>query len=525
MGIPFYFQNIITKNNSILENTISRCTHLFLDFNSIIHNCSATIVKNNPQYTYENIFDDIIKTTLAITNLCKPSILLFIAVDGVAPRAKIQQQRRRRYITAYKNDAINEFKKKNLIEISNWDSNCITPGTEFMEKLNIYISNFFEQNKFDFNVTISGHDVFGEGEHKIIKYIKKSNESDNIYVINGLDADLIMLSLSCEKNNIFLMRDMQTSSIEYKYINIDTFRKCISKFLYNSTEIAYMYDYIFICFLIGNDFIPSLSFLKIRYGALDLLCDTYKKVYEQLKNNLIVKNNNIFVVNYKFLNLLFEYLSNKESTAMITAIDNYNKLTINPKRTNNKYDLFVNELENYPLIHKFPDHFINPKIDQNWRSKYYYYLFNTKDISIINKCSINYIEGLLWVTNYYFNNNVDKNWYYKYDFGPSMLDLYTYLSSFENDDNLKKLQFKLQKTNGIEINSLMQMLMVLPLQSYSIIPKEYQYIMTSIKDGCTHFYPITYKFSTFLKSQLWECHPILPDINMDRLHKSISLIT
>ena len=37
-------------------------------------------------------------------------------------------------------------------------------------------------------------------------------------------------------------------------------------------------DFVFFCFFIGNDFLPSLSALDIGEGSLDILIDFYKEL-------------------------------------------------------------------------------------------------------------------------------------------------------------------------------------------------------------------------------------------------------
>lgn len=61
----------------------------------------------------------------------KPKKVMFMAIDGVAPRAKMNQQRSRRFRTAREaNEKEQEAIKRGekLPETKRFDSNCITPG-------------------------------------------------------------------------------------------------------------------------------------------------------------------------------------------------------------------------------------------------------------------------------------------------------------------------------------------------------------------------------------------------------------
>jgi 5'-3' exoribonuclease 1 len=64
----------------------------------------------------------------------KPQKVFFMAIDGVAPRAKMNQQRSRRFRTA--RDAVQQRKEaerkgEKLPDEKAFDSNCITPGRCF----------------------------------------------------------------------------------------------------------------------------------------------------------------------------------------------------------------------------------------------------------------------------------------------------------------------------------------------------------------------------------------------------------
>jgi len=536
MGIPFFFAQIIKQYpNILLNNNLSKCNRLFIDFNACIHNVSAQVISNNPKdYTNLDIFNEVIKYTLKIVNICKPSDLLYLGVDGVANFAKIQQQRRRRYLSAYRNTLINDFKKKNGLAFSNWDSNAITPGTSFMIELDSFLNNYFKENKFPFKVILSGHNQKGEGEHKIIKYIKDNSSSSNenfTDIILGLDADLIMLALGCNKSNIYLMREYDddknqknvTKQFVFKYLNIDKLRISISQYLYKNDDILYMYDYIFICMFCGNDFLPSLSFLKLKNGALDILCDIYKQVFEKLQEHLVQNINGKYIINHEFLVKMLDLFSKIEDNCMKDAIEQHKNIIFNPnKKFNTKIEKFIYEYENFPLINKFPD-VINPNIDSNWRLNYYHYLFGSHTTDIMKNSTMNYIEGLLWTANYYFNNSCDNLWYYEYNYSPCVSDLYKYTCNIDKN-NFQKMQLNLLFTNKInkEIDSDLQMLLVLPPQSIDIVPEKYRKLFTDINYGCVHLFPKKFKLSTFLKTQTWECIPLLPRINLKYISEKVA---
>jgi 5'-3' exoribonuclease 1 len=117
--------------------------NLYLDLNGIVHNC----IHGNDSKLHERVsrlgedFDEvwanIMKAIDEIVHTVKPKKLLFLAVDGVAPRAKMNQQRARRFRSAKDSMMLREQLLSQGKEAPDlFDSNAISPGTKFMFELN-----------------------------------------------------------------------------------------------------------------------------------------------------------------------------------------------------------------------------------------------------------------------------------------------------------------------------------------------------------------------------------------------------
>lgn len=539
MGIPQYFRAVTRKFPTIIDHHVPPCSRLFLDLNCAIHQCANNILQMNQSITKETVETEIVNHTIEyinkISSYVKPKDLLFIAIDGIPPRAKIVQQRKRRFVSSWRDNIINQKKRESRIVFTDWDRNAITPGTDFMNYLSQKLHAYFNQKqKFPFKVIFSDSNEVGEGEAKILDHIKATAIPQNNDIIYGLDADLIMLSLLSDQNNIYLLREPTFYDMKvqrpFLLMNIQMLRQSISLECSGNDDSEYdvngVWDYVVLCFFQGNDFIPPLSFLKIKYNGIEMVVQTYRKIKEDLQQNLVVKdNNNKFNLNYMFLLKLIENLKNTEDENFCEADEKYYTKSIQPyhagKRT--PLDRLAADIDNYPIMNKFPSNKIQP-FKTGWRMRYYHYLFDADEISDVNDICQNYLEGIEWVFQYYFVSCISKDWYYRTNYSPSIMDLYNFL--IMNPENVDVILKKSIETNypKIQYDTDLQLLMCLPPSSKDLLKPNLQNIITDVSLGCSHFYPQKFKIATYLKNYLWECSPLLCSIDDEKLSRIKSLV-
>lgn len=503
MGIPYYFYSLTKKYPDIIVKSIPSLINIYcIDFNGIIHPVANKIIKENGNE--DMILDMLWKKVTDYIDTIKPNKLM-ICVDGVAPVAKMAQQRKRRYLSVYKN-------KIDSIE-SKWDTNAITPGTSFMTKLNNLMKSKIRYNSTKTIITYSGSDEVGEGEHKIFANLYIENDDDTI-IINGLDADLIILSLLSHKKNIFLMRESEDST--YTYLNILELRKALInelntkweqsvKDIFSKDADDIIESYCVACSILGNDFIPHILTLNLKSNGLEKLMNSCNIA---IKNNgLLVKNSEI---NHKCLSNIFVDLSKYEDKDIYHECEQYIRKNIN-NTTENVSDLYA--IKNKDALATM----IYSNISK-WRQIYYKQIFNTNinnDSYILNLACENYIKGIYWTYSYYKRKDLDHVWYYPYSYSPSIKDIANHSQA-----NIAPVI----SANGTFVSSSIQLLIVLPKESKELLQPNNRKYMEDIKMGLLHLYPKSYKISTFLKTHLWECCPNLPVININNIIKIVNNI-
>ncbi len=527
MGIPSYFSYIIKNHPSIIKKYVKdflKVDNLYLDCNSIIYDAYRKIELDKfTQNISERIIKQVIIKIEEYISIINPSQTVIIAFDGVAPVAKLEQQRSRRYKSWYQNQISRTIYKKETEDI--WNSAAITPGTAFMNELNCMVTAHFRNNpKLD--IIISGSNQFGEGEHKLFDYIRSNPQKHLLEttIIYGLDADLIMLSINhlpvCP--NIYLFRETPhfiqsiDSSLEPNsnyFLDIPEFTTTLTKYMNNNTELTthqqinIVHDYIFICLFLGNDFLPHFPAINIRTGGVDKMINAYKTTIGNANLNL-TNGKTIYWGNVRKIVL---QLVNQEEEFFIKEHrmrNNKEKHKLPNTSPENKFKNF----ELTPFYDREMEHFINP-VNPHWQTRYYLGLFGIKpEDNCVQKrnIAINYLEGLEWTMKYYTSGCPDWRWRYKYNYPPLLQDLIRFIPIFNNE-------FVLYKT-PTPVSEIVQLCYVLPRSSLNLLPRKLCFELLKRYD---HWYNADCDFVWAYCKYFWESHVETNEIDINELEQFI----
>lgn len=419
MGIPGFYSWLLQTypdiKRSVLEHSIS---NLYLDLNQIINICAEY---NNEDQIIESVLDRIDQICSSVF----PRQLLYIAMDGVAPRARINHQRTKRFIES-KNIADKAMKNKttdNKEEASSeniFDTCNIKPGTKFMSKLSKSLQNYIcdrintNSNWKQILVILSDTNVPGEGEQKIINFIREQhqqlhNNQNTHHVVYSGDSDLVLLGLATHQNNLIILletcgrckkighqtRHCRTQPIEaqvndiqneFMYINLTILRQRLREKLNRKGDRA-IDDWIFICLLFGNDFLPPLVSIDEPRHNMDKLLQAYTNHMTVWKKHL-TKNGK---VKLKYLERFFTSIGREERSMLIEQHERYKKDSGQNADLNDNIRLS----------------------ESGGRERYYQKKFNVtqdgfEDFS--RKITEDYTRTLCWIFEYYHNGVPSWNW-------------------------------------------------------------------------------------------------------------------
>jgi 5'-3' exonuclease len=581
MGIPSYFSYIV-KNHSDIIRKLNKDTlkkiggkidNLYLDSNSIIYDCFYQLVE---KYTNANATNTNPTTSLPkegieqvlIKELCvtietyikqiRPVNKVIIAFDGVAPVAKLEQQRNRRYKSYFMRkleQQYNQTQDKPKSNVISWSTSNITPGTQFMNTMSDHINMYFNQHKTKElglkTIIVSSSKTEGEGEHKIFQYIRDYPEyhKKTTTVVYGLDADLIMLTLNhlSVSNQLYLFRETphfirQIDSsldpnmtymmdiprlgtiIAEKLSGRNTIsnktknnkkKQTPNTSLTNQDILHLVNDYILICFLLGNDFMPHFPGLNIRTNGIQHMMEAYTETVGRFNYHLSKDG----VIHWKNIRRFIGYLAEREDQYIKKEYNIREKWERNNRNNRNNRNTKENnsmqeKLLSIPTKKREKEKYIDPS-KYGWEKRYYNVLFqiDIDDMRLKQICK-NFLEALEWTYKYYNTGCCDWRWHYHYNYPPLLKDLIKYIPYFDTEFVVEKPKFP--------VSPYTQLSYVLPRSSLNLLPPyiEKMLVKKHSKDWYNNL-DITFEWS-FCK-YFWESHVCLPPISLDILEKEIEI--
>jgi len=603
MGVPGLFSHLRRYNRrnnptstikSILPRVGKEPVHLYLDFNGAIYQVIRPEIQTNEALiihvlSYLDSLVEIFKYKQPITQFILnefsgieeeviitdddgniiyedgPGIQmierLYIAIDGTPPRAKMEQQRCRRFHSIchnYRMDTINKEygdaldtnttttnTNTNTNPTNKIDKNMITPGTVFMQELRTAMANHLNTSpnmQEIHEIIFSDWSNPGEGEHKIMDYIRENPPHEPIMnddgdllmpktVIYGLDGDLIMLAMSSQIRNVYLVREayeykqysFEHRGYPYLFMDVDCLKSAllaesvdkISTALVNDDDKSrFIDDYILTSMLLGNDFMPKIPWLNLRNNGPQIIHNAYLEVFNsQIYGDYrFLYNRDTGQINMEMFASIMAILMRRENNLAIKCMDTRLawKPRISPEMTEHERQVYM--MEHLPMQHLDIEAPINPR-QPKWRNRFYNIChgFNSNPSNINAVCDA-YLKTLIWNMHYYTLDGCPSwSWYYPYDYCPTIADFYYHIQNMTNGH--KHIKFDA----GQPISPQVLLLMVLPEQSSGLMADSVQKLILNSTGLARLYFPRKYALNMALHTKYYECTPKgVGKIDMDR---------
>jgi 5'-3' exonuclease len=231
----------------------------------------------------------------------------------------------------------------------------------------------------------------------------------------------MMLGMVLPVNRVIIAREADENIVQF--VDVALFRKeilNIMRWSSGSTADPSVYfndrdgihDFILLCFLVGNDFLPTIPTLTIIDGGINLMMEVYQELGK--KNGHLTRTSRNKVVDFKI----------KSLTEFLIELAKKEKELIEKK---------------YRGVPKFfPDPLIVQNMNENKeldleKFKQDYYQKNLPSVQNNNVEPLvkSYLDGMHWVLNYYVHSIPDWMWYYPYLYAPFLSDFPQVLNNYK----------------------------------------------------------------------------------------------
>lgn len=478
-----------TFKQYVTNNLLKMLTHrgktrmvngLFLDLNAIIHAAVNQVyegVEDSPDSYWGKVVEALVGEIIEIMDITEPQYLMYLGADGSVSKAKMLQQRQR----SYKSASSEVFSRNN-----------VKPGTEFMltladrlrDSLKIVMNKRKQNGEFvPGAVEFSDASIPGEGEHKIIARMKERTRLRGsekfVDVIFSPDSDvhfLLMLNAP-EGETTIIMREVhkrEEGKPKYEFFDVTEIRNQLKygvEIGHGKSKVNTMNDFALISCFAGNDFLPALPFIKYGTGsAFDAILSSYSQTFMAKKQTPDFVYDNWINLRL-FLNTLAGKAENFLAGTAKQQAKFYNEETGEDRRSR---ALTMGTMSNKKDEPRFETSFFDVKYNQKITGTYHsanQLEIEDLDYDYIDEMCHAYLEGLVWVIEYYRSQgtNVNLNWAYTFHYAPNIQDLINYLDRHE-EPTWKKLPL-LTSVVEVPFTPVEQLLAVLRPEELNLLPR------------------------------------------------------
>jgi 5'-3' exonuclease len=522
MGIPSYYKKLCDRIPGLLSKVRkgTQPSHLWIDFNCMVYHClrrpgAKPYQGESTRLEWENhLIQDVCHYLQKIVKLVAPKEQVFIGVDGVVPMAKMRQQRLRRFKSQW---VAAEEKRLGKVsaESERWDTNAITPGTAFMDRLGEALRAL---RGGGIKYVVSTADEPGEGEHKAMRALRACTDKQS-HVIYGLDADLILLSLLQPVKEMWLFREaVECGEVqyvdneeEYRYFGIHTLRDVLCK----GQNKDYLLDYCMAMAFVGNDFLPHGMSLKLKDGGHDILLQCLQEVRAKEGPLIRPATEHLDAIwNFDALTACIEWFATREEAWVQKHCVGKIRSRHQPARGTTSLELAMDEWNKTPLraceelalvgsIGKNEEGKLAVQLRENWKQVYRERWLGQSNMEIIVRT---YLEGLDWILQYYTGKNVDVEWCYPWFLPPLWTDMVDWIAIWD---------FPLAPRHRTTfVNPQEQLSLVLPLASWGLVREK---TLRDLPRIAPQLWPSTFQLFTAGHIHMWECEAQIPLFTPARL--------
>lgn len=465
---------------------------LFLDLNAIIHMAIDETyeiedvsvkaeMKKDPVSFWDESISVLAEEIILLILITRPYYLVYLAADGAVSKAKIVQQRQRTYKSSSGSGVFNR--------------NNVKPGTEYMSRLSsqlrtvlikrlnnlqntiddlkkklakdpedTYLSEILvglEESKYRGPGKLMFSDACkkGEGEHKIIRAMREErpkkgagNFARMVDVVFSPDADMHILTMlnATLEDNVVIMRqkhkhkkpredEPKSRYARYEYFHVTKIRDALK-----AQGVFSMQDFAVISCFGGNDFVPALSYFKYGDGnTFQTIVSAFISTFPNRKEPVIYKDGKIQWQNVlRFLRTLSERSEESMRRMGILQIEDPSRFVNEKTGEDRRFPDLIRAMKLFPPNPpKYPEKRYTFHGDF-FDSQYNKYISRTHhatekedmDFGFLPEMCKNYLEGIVWVLEYYRQEGktVNQNWAYTFHYPPNPEDLYKFL-----EDNIR----------------------------------------------------------------------------------------